>query len=167
MLKEKREFNIGDKVVVLGYQDGVKFLYKVGTVIVITGTGMIGIEFNFYNNNMHSCDGLGKYGYCYKINNIMDKKIKRVNIFEYDEKELENALEEFNSRKYSSKNILGARHSICNASNGYCSSCALSVFCYPLGTSDVYMTSMNNLLYNSFINIAKEELEHEYKKNKK
>lgn len=164
MLKEKREFEIGDKVVVLGCQDGLNFLYKVGTVLTITGTGMIGIEFEFYNNIMHSCGGLGEYGYCFKITNLMNRKIRRVSIFEYNEKELENALEEFNNRRYSSKHILGAKRNICNISNGNCDSCPLYIFCHYLGTSDINMENMSNLLYNSFVNIAKEELEHEHKK---
>ena len=53
MLKEKREFNVGDKVVVLGVQDGLKFLYKVGIVIVIDDY-MVGVEFDFENYQMHS-----------------------------------------------------------------------------------------------------------------
>ena len=125
---------------------------------------MIGIEFEFHNSDMHSCGGLGKYGYCFKITNLMNKKIRRVSIFEYDEKELENSLEEFNNRKYSSKNILGAKRNICNTSNGNCDSCPLCMFCCFVGISDSCVTNMNNLLYNSFVNVAKEELEHEYKK---
>lgn len=164
MLKEKRSFNVGDKIIVFGCQDDVGFKYEIGTILRknYNDSSSILIEFNFTHPDFHRGSGVGKTNQCYNISNNMEEKYRGVTFYEYDEEELKNELEEF-AKRYSLDVIGRARECICED----CDDCCDCVFrpvekivgCYYLS---IYYSQ--KIVYDSYVNMMKEELEKQKKR---
>lgn len=66
--------DIGKKCIVNGSMNDVNFEYDKGIIISIT-EDLIGVKFNFNNNNFHSCDNVCTYGNGYFIYDYIIIKI--------------------------------------------------------------------------------------------
>ena len=62
--RKKYGYCIGDKVIAKGKVDGLNLKGSKGKVVDIDEDDMVGIEFEKEFEKGHSCDGLGKDGYC-------------------------------------------------------------------------------------------------------
>lgn len=70
---DKYKFKKGDRVRYIWDKVCLPIYGKTGTVI-IAYKGGVGVQFDEYVNG-HTCDGIGKNGYCYKLNENHLEKI--------------------------------------------------------------------------------------------
>lgn len=160
MLKVKTEFKKGDKVIVFGVESGVSFDYWVGEVLddMDNNSKTIPIQFEKYNKNFHSCNGLGENGYCYFIRNTLstetsDKYKHSIALYEYDKEELKLAKKKFKDRANTS--IISSYISY-TCSRNSCSNCPLNPINISCSCCDVEIKHSSDMLYNSFMNTAYE-----------
>lgn len=79
-------FKIGDRVIGISNYTGVPIERLTGTIIDITQSGSIGIEFDSAICGGHSCSNKGKDKHCYYICSYYEKYIKKIDAMQYTSK---------------------------------------------------------------------------------
>lgn len=158
MLEIKKEFNIGDKVIVCGWHCGARFKHEIGEIVYICDQGKVGIEFENTQGGLHTSPKT------YRSNSyaeIYSDRIHIIRTYDFTEKTLKELKEEFKDR-YSTKIIRKTVEEFCRIES--CSNCPMRVFNSTIGCDIDLIYYAENLYYNSFVNLAKDKLEREEKR---